>query len=377
MKHPVSNTLSCLVPRFLEEGTRDQKDRPYLPSTLRTWGPNLRAFLRWLEERVAGPPTLSHWTRPHLLAYKEFLDTKPTLPGKGKSSGGLRPRTIHSHFAAMGAFERFCCDNKLLSAPVVASIPLPAFDEARQALLLEREVHAILEACDRLYPARHRLLATAVISVFFCTALRYEDVRSLRLRDVKIGATPDECFLIAEHSKGDKEHRAFLPPETVEAIAAWMRERETIRCAPENDWLWAITRTRRIGEGWWKELRAEIEHLSGLSFGDRFQAHAARRAAATHMEDEGMPISLIQEALGHENIETTIIYLNKSRRRRAENAHRQGWRKPGPEPQEPQISQTGEQNVPTASDARPPLQKEEERTRRINPFQRGRFLDRR
>ena len=89
-------------------------------------------------------------------------------------------------------------------------------------------MNALLDACDRLYLHRYRLLATAVMSVFLCTGLRKEDVRGLRLRNVHFGPSQEDNYLVAEHSKGDKEFRALMPPETVRALRDWLEERQQI-----------------------------------------------------------------------------------------------------------------------------------------------------
>ena len=132
------------------------------------------------------------------------MTTKPTKKGRV----GLRPRTINSHFAALRALGRWLCDTKRAKTNPAADVTTPRLDESQQAILSEGEVNALLDACDRLYPHRYRLLATAVMSVFLCTGLRKEDVRGLRLRNVHFGPSQEDNYLVAEHSKGDKEFRA-------------------------------------------------------------------------------------------------------------------------------------------------------------------------
>ncbi len=319
MQTPLSDSLLFLIGQFLDDGART---RDFARTTLRTWGPNLRAFVRWCAGETTGIPSVADFTLSNLKHYLTYLQTRPTQSGRA----GLRPRTIHSHFSALRAFGRYLVDTKRRRTNPAADIPLPEFDEPEQKFLHEEEVRALLSACERLYPARRRLLATALVSVLFCTGLRRSEVADLRLADVHLGLTQDECYLVAEHAKGDKRHTAYLPPETVEALSAWLAEREKMGCKKTNQWLFAITRTRRFGDAWWRELREELKQIAGLTACDRFHPHACRRALATHLDDQGAPITQIQAALGHSRIETTVIYLEKSKRRRAKFAHLQGWK---------------------------------------------------
>lgn len=348
-----SNKSGLIYEFFLEAS----QNADYLPATIRTWQPNLHAFVRWIEAETRGQATLHDWTLSTLKLYLAYLKQKPQTKG---ARIGLRPRTIHSHFAALRAFERWCVDCKLLGPPPdynphygkwigpASAIELPVFDQAQRAILSPQEARAILQACAHLYPERHKRLATAVISVFFCTGLRYEDVLGLKLRNVHFGAAPADNYLIAEHSKGNQEFKIEIPPETVEAIAAWLTERKEMDCHNTNDWLFALTKTRRIGSVWWKAIRAEIQYRTGLNLGERFQAHAARRVFSVHCEDQGMPPSQIKDKLNHKTLSTTLLYLETARDSRVENVHLQGWNSSAAPP-----PLTPEQSSPPAPDPPP------------------------
>lgn len=56
-----------------------------------------------------------------------------------------------------------------------------------------------------------------------------------------------------------------------------------------------------------KEIR-KASHLAGIT--KKVSAHSFRHSFATHLLESGTPIHSVQELLGHENIETTQIYLH-------------------------------------------------------------------
>ena len=56
-----------------------------------------------------------------------------------------------------------------------------------------------------------------------------------------------------------------------------------------------------------KEIR-KASQLAGIT--KKVSAHSFRHSFATHLLESGTPIHSVQELLGHENIETTQIYLH-------------------------------------------------------------------
>lgn len=334
------DSLSCLIAAYLKEAAQT---RELLPSSVRTWGPQLRSFLRWYESYYGRPPMLDDWHSMPIKLYSAHLQTKPN---KNTGKDGLRPRTVINHLAALHAVGRWLVQKGIATHNPVEQVERPKLDQAQRKFMEPEEVEALLAACERLYPPRHQKLVTAVLSVYLCTGMRYEDVRGLKIRNVLISDLPNRSRLVAEHSKGDKEFVASIPDETVEALQIWLTERKTLGLNEDNDWLWTITKSRRIGDHWWKEVRRELQVIAGINLEDRFQAHVCRRAFATHLEDQNTPLSQIQEALGHENPETTALYLSRSRKRKEKYVQRQGWRKPKTEPA---ATTEAETTVPAAS----------------------------
>ena len=54
-------------------------------------------------------------------------------------------------------------------------------------------------------------------------------------------------------------------------------------------------------------LLKEVGDKAGV---ENVNPHRFRRTMATHLLDRGMPIEQIKEVLGHERLDTTMIYCN-------------------------------------------------------------------
>jgi integrase/recombinase XerD len=49
---------------------------------------------------------------------------------------------------------------------------------------------------------------------------------------------------------------------------------------------------------------------AGIRKPEEIHPHTLRHSYATHLQNQGLPLNAIQQILGHENIETTTIYLH-------------------------------------------------------------------
>ena len=54
-------------------------------------------------------------------------------------------------------------------------------------------------------------------------------------------------------------------------------------------------------------LLKELGEKAGV---EKVHPHKFRRTLATHLMDRGMPVEQIKEVLGHEKLDTTMIYCN-------------------------------------------------------------------
>jgi site-specific recombinase XerC len=137
--------LSACIAEYLVWAT---EETTYTRATLRTYGPNLRAFLRWIEadEDTPAAPTLDDFTLPVLYRFLKYLKTKPS-----KNQRGLRPRSIHSQFAPLNSFGDWLVKRGDLAANPVPRIELPKKDEVQRPpndALLDAQGAARLLCCS-------------------------------------------------------------------------------------------------------------------------------------------------------------------------------------------------------------------------------------
>lgn len=145
-----------------------------------------------------------------------------------------------------------------------------------------------------------------MVSLFYGTGLRMNELRSLKLTD--IDSKSYQLKVVA--GKGGKDRFTILPRHLLEPLRNYYK---TSRPAVY------------LFEGQRKGLpmhERSIQHfvqtyITKIGLGDKdFSAHTLRHSFATHLLDNGTDIHTIKELLGHSNLATTMIYLHLQQTKR-------------------------------------------------------------
>ena len=108
--------------------------------------------------------------------------------------------------------------------------------------------------------------------------------------------------------KGNKERLVYLNQSCRDAIDAYLPHR--ITPLPEaRDALFISKQRRRISVQTVKWLVGKHLNDAGLSQ-KHCSAHKLRHTAATLMYQNGVDVRTLKEVLGHENLDTTMIYTH-------------------------------------------------------------------
>ena len=140
-----------------------------------------------------------------------------------------------------------------------------------------------------------------MLEFFFSTACRVAEVAALQLDDVNL---PEQCAKVM--GKGRKERIVYLNAKAMLYLKEYLAKR-TDNCPalfvghananPQKPYPLKISGFEII-------LR-ELGRRAGVK---NVHPHRFRHTAATYALRRGMPIEQVQQMLGHEKIETTLIY---------------------------------------------------------------------
>jgi integrase/recombinase XerD len=288
--------------------------------------PTLQAFFtdRLTRQRDASPQTVAAYrdTWRLLLAFAaQHTGTQPSrldladldAPLIGaflnhlERDRGNSPRTRNARLAAIRSLFGYAALRHPEHAETIArvlAIPPKRFDRALVTYLTKPELAALLAAPDRTTWAGRR--DHALILLAAQTGLRISELTGLTIADAHLGAGAH----VSCHGKGRKDRITPLTTTAVAVLRTWMAERGG---QPSQPLFPARTGSRlsrdavehRIA----KHTATAAARCPSLN-AKTITAHTLRHTAAMTLLQAGTDTSVIALWLGHEQADTTQIYLH-------------------------------------------------------------------
>jgi len=142
----------------------------------------------------------------------------------------------------------------------------------------------------------------AMFMVAYYHGLRPSEVGLIQAEDVDLA----RCRIKITRLKNGISGEYPMQPHEVRAVRAWMKER-----IKQSPWLF-------YAKGPMPMPRRSLHYLINV-YGERADIpqdkrhfHVLRHSIATHMRDAGADIRFVQDWLGHQNIQSTVIYAQIS-----------------------------------------------------------------
>ncbi len=160
--------------------------------------------------------------------------------------------------------------------------------------LTEAEIVAVLVAAEG--QERDQML----MKTMYFLGLRNSEAQKMLIEDID---TINRVIKIVQGKRG-KDRLVPMPPGFSEELKGWIGERQEGPLFPGRDGKGQLS-DRHI-----RRIVKQYAVKAGVRKSDEVHPHTLRHSYATHMQDQGVPLTVIQNLLGHERIETTTIYLH-------------------------------------------------------------------
>ena len=147
--------------------------------------------------------------------------------------------------------------------------------------------------------------------LMYNTAIRVNEMLSLRLKDIYLDVEKPYIVIIG---KGNKLRSLYLLPKTVKYLNKYILETHNIDYNENNYLFYSKIKGKKekmTQPAVEKQLKkwAKIAHEKCKEVPETLHPHQLRHAAASHWLEDGMNIVQISYLLGHEQLQTTMIYL--------------------------------------------------------------------
>lgn len=267
--------------------------------TIAAYRDTFRLLLKYAQQRLKKAPSaliLEDLDAPFIGSFLHYLETER---GNCSRSRNLRLAAIHAffHFAAFQVPEYSALIQRVLAIPSKRyerkQVNFMTHDEA-QALLVAPDQHTWMGRRD------HTWLLLALT-----TGLRVSELIGLNCANITLGTGA----YVRCYGKGRKHRCTPLTKKTINALRAWLRERQGQPMEP----LFPNARGKRLSSDGIQYLLSKYVGIAQLKCptlnNKRISPHVLRHTTAMNLFHAGVDRTVIALWLGHESVETTQIYL--------------------------------------------------------------------
>ena len=212
-----------------------------------------------------------------------------------ENDASARARKVSS----LRSFFKYLTEKKeLLSSNPTLKLETPKTRKSLPSYLSLEEAKKLLKAVNN----SGNLRDVCIITLFLNCGMRLSELIGINLKDIK-----DDTIRIL--GKGNKERTVYLNDSCKTALSNYMRVRPSDELK-DPDALFISRNKRRISEQMVQVIVKKYIEAAGLD-PEKYSPHKLRHTAATLMyRYANTDIRVLQEVLGHSNLNTTQIYTH-------------------------------------------------------------------
>lgn len=299
-----SNTFLAL----LEDFQNDLIVRNKSNSLVYNLPTHLREFFNYLETK--GHENLSHVTTKVVTKYYEcYLSTRKNQTRGGALSNG----SLNKHQEALKSFLKYLKNNNFKMTFGVHLKTEKTNTITEKDILTQDEIKELFEACEHSHVSkRFRLRDKALLAVLYSCGLRRNEAVGLDLTDVDF---ENKRIHIRSGSLNKKRPKPYVAINdfNLNLISDYIQwSRPQFYNSDLSGALFVNKNGKRMqGQSMANRLTAIIRATENEDIIEKNIApHNLRHSVATHLLQNGMPLEMVSEFLGHNCIESTQIYTH-------------------------------------------------------------------
>lgn len=277
--------------------------------------PTIKLYVRYLRlERNLSPNTIEAYRNDlaHLEAFMMRNDLKlenVTLEqlhtfAASLHEYGITPRSQARVLSGVRSFFRFLVLDGVVEIDPTELLEWPSLPEHLPVVLTLEEIDRIEDSIDlsKAEGARNR----AIIEVLFSCGLRVSELVNMKLSDLYL---EDRVLLV--RGKGNKERLVPVSNKAIADLKRWFFDRNLMKIKPgEDDYVFLNRRGAHLTRTMILIMVKRQAEEAGIK--KTISPHTFRHSFATALLQGGADLRSIQAMLGHEKIDTTLVYTHIS-----------------------------------------------------------------
>lgn len=275
------------IKEYFLKSILDQKN--YSKKTIENYNRDLNKFFKFLNDYKI--KDIKKITKETVRLY--FLKQK---------NNNISNRTLGRYYSSLNSFFLYSIEHEYIGVNPLKFIDYPKYTKKIPEYIYDSQLEKLLNEKTS-ENVEIELRNKLIIHLLLDTGVRVSELVNIKVRDIDV-----EERIIKVFGKGSKERFVFFTSKTKELLINYFIKRKEK----------AITDNLLInykGEKLTERSVQKIIKLVGEKIGLDIHPHLLRHTFATDLLNKGADIRMIQELLGHENLDTTQIYTHVSNSR--------------------------------------------------------------
>ncbi len=285
--------------------------RRVAPLTVKAYAEDMSQFVEWAEERgVTQIASVDHTLLRVFLA--DLTETRK-----------MARASIARKAATLRSFFRFLTRRGEVARSPATNLVTPKKLGALPKFLSGTAVTALLQAPDTGTPAGLR--DRAILEILYASGIRVSELAALDTTDfAEEEASPGEGTLRIRHGKGGKERIALLGTAAVTALKTYLNAGRPHLGAAQTLGTDSPLLLNRFGTRLTDRSVRRLfdKYMGAVAETFKVTPHVLRHTFATHLLDNGADLRVVQELLGHSDLQSTQVYTHVSSARLKETYER-------------------------------------------------------
>lgn len=210
---------------------------------------------------------------------------------------GCSNRSLDKYRGYLSSFFSWATDEGYLARNPMKTIPVIKHEKKPRQNLTQLELEYLRDGCATM---RER----AIIEFLYSTGCRVSELSTVTKKDIDWNSKSVHLF-----GKGKKHRTSYLNAKAEVSLSAYLDSR-----SDDEDPLFVTERRpyRQLKPAAIEKIVRNIAARSEGKINKKITPHVLRHTTATIALQSGMPIEEISMLLGHEKIDTTMIYAHTS-----------------------------------------------------------------
>lgn len=214
--------------------------------------------------------------------------------GVMREQRGIKMSTMQTRLHYLSSFWDFLITEELVHSNPVKKVGLLKMEKTIKKPYSAEEMEAIRTNCRKL---RDR----ALVEFLYSTGVRVSELVALNVGDIEMGKQELIVF-----GKGSKERKTYLTDSAKFYLRRYLQTRSDEENLQDKPLFETLDKPHdRLTVSGVQYMLRQLGERAGVK---NVHPHRFRRTIATDLLNRGMPIEQVKEFLGHEKLDTTMIY---------------------------------------------------------------------